>query len=86
MIGLRERLSSGFMVYFTAMSIADIRRVYAHARLDEANVNADPIAEFDLWFKQALEAKVLEPWRCDLPSTHALEIQAGVPRPPTLTM
>ena len=43
------------------MSIADIRREYAHARLDESNVNADPVAEFDLWFSQALEAKVLEP-------------------------
>ena len=48
-------------VYVTAMSIADIRREYAHARLDESNVNADPVAEFDLWFSQALEAKVLEP-------------------------
>ena len=43
------------------MSIADLRREYAHARLDESNVSADPIAEFDRWFKQALEAKVLEP-------------------------
>ena len=43
------------------MSIADIRRTYSHARLDESNVSADPAAEFDLWFKQAVEAKVLEP-------------------------
>jgi pyridoxamine 5'-phosphate oxidase len=43
------------------MSIADIRREYSHARLDEANVSPDPVAEFDRWFSQAQEAKVLEP-------------------------
>jgi pyridoxamine 5'-phosphate oxidase len=44
-----------------AMSIADIRREYARARLDEAHVSPDPVAEFDRWFLQAQEAKVLEP-------------------------
>ena len=48
-------------MYFTAMSIADIRREYSHARLDEAHVSPDPVAEFDRWFSQAQEAKVLEP-------------------------
>ena len=48
-------------MYFTAMSIADIRREYARARLDETHVSADPVAEFDRWFSQAQEAKVLEP-------------------------
>jgi pyridoxamine 5'-phosphate oxidase len=43
------------------MSIADIRRDYARARLDEAHVSPDPVAEFDRWFSQAQEAKVLEP-------------------------
>ena len=43
------------------MSISDIRREYAHARLDESNVSADPVAEFDRWFSQALDAQVLEP-------------------------
>ena len=43
------------------MSIADIRREYARARLDEAHVSPDPVAEFDRWFTQAQEAKVLEP-------------------------
>jgi pyridoxamine 5'-phosphate oxidase len=43
------------------MSIADIRREYARARLDETHVSADPVAEFDRWFSQAQEAKVLEP-------------------------
>jgi len=43
------------------MSIADIRRQYARARLDEAHVSPDPVVEFDRWFSQAREAKVLEP-------------------------
>jgi len=43
------------------MSIADIRREYAHARLDEADFGANPIPEFDRWFKQAQEAKAIEP-------------------------
>jgi pyridoxamine 5'-phosphate oxidase len=43
------------------MSIADIRREYARARLDETHVSADPVAEFGRWFSQAQEAKVLEP-------------------------
>ena len=43
------------------MSIADIRREYARARLDEAHVNPDPVVEFDRWFTQAREAKVPEP-------------------------
>jgi len=43
------------------MSIADIRREYARARLDEAHVSPDPVVEFDRWFTQAREAKVSEP-------------------------
>jgi pyridoxamine 5'-phosphate oxidase len=43
------------------MSIADLRRDYARARLDEAHVNPDPMVEFDRWFREAREAKVLEP-------------------------
>jgi pyridoxamine 5'-phosphate oxidase len=43
------------------MSIADIRREYARARLDEAHVSPDPVTEFHRWFTQAREAKALEP-------------------------
>jgi pyridoxamine 5'-phosphate oxidase len=43
------------------MSIADLRREYARARLDEGQVSADPVAEFGRWFTQAQEAEVLEP-------------------------
>lgn len=42
------------------MSIADLRREYAHARLDEGDVDPDPIREFARWFEEALAAEVLE--------------------------
>jgi pyridoxamine 5'-phosphate oxidase len=43
------------------MSIADLRRDYARARLDEANVSSDPLTQFERWFTEAREAKVMEP-------------------------
>ena len=43
------------------MSIADIRREYARARLDEADVSHDPFVEFARWFAEAQEAEVPEP-------------------------
>jgi pyridoxamine 5'-phosphate oxidase len=43
------------------VSIADLRREYALARLDEKNVSQDPIAEFARWFAEAQAAEVEEP-------------------------
>jgi pyridoxamine 5'-phosphate oxidase len=43
------------------MSIADLRRDYARARLDESSVSPDPLVEFARWFDQAVKAEVLEP-------------------------
>lgn len=43
------------------MSIADLRREYAHARLDESEVDPDPLAQFRRWFDDARRAKLLEP-------------------------
>jgi pyridoxamine 5'-phosphate oxidase len=43
------------------MSIADLRREYARARLDESAVSTDPIVEFARWFDEALKARVMEP-------------------------
>jgi pyridoxine/pyridoxamine 5'-phosphate oxidase len=43
------------------MSIADLRREYALARLDETSVSPDPLTEFARWFNEALEARVTEP-------------------------
>jgi pyridoxamine 5'-phosphate oxidase len=42
-------------------AIADLRRSYARAALDERDVVADPVAQFRRWFQDALDAKVLEP-------------------------
>ena len=43
------------------MSIADLRREYARARLDEKDVSHDPIIEFARWFAEAQEAQLSEP-------------------------
>ena len=41
-----------------AMNIADLRQEYMRERLDEENVALDPYVQFDLWFKEAIEAKM----------------------------
>src|SRR3954463_10251331 len=59
MIGRAERSSRRLHLAF--MSIADLRRDYARARLDEANVSSDPVAQFERWFAEARDAKVMDP-------------------------
>jgi pyridoxamine 5'-phosphate oxidase len=39
------------------MSLADLRREYARARLDESHVSHDPLVEFARWFAEAQEAR-----------------------------
>jgi pyridoxamine 5'-phosphate oxidase len=53
------------------MSIADIRRDYARARLDETDVSHDPFVEFARWFAQAQEAQVPEPTAMTLATSSA---------------
>jgi pyridoxamine 5'-phosphate oxidase len=43
------------------MSLADIRREYAAAVLEETHVDPDPIAQFRRWFDEAMRARVMEP-------------------------
>jgi pyridoxamine 5'-phosphate oxidase len=43
------------------MSLADLRREYAHARLDEREVDPDPVAQFRQWFDDAQRAEIPEP-------------------------
>jgi pyridoxamine 5'-phosphate oxidase len=45
----------------TPSSIADLRREYARARLDEADVSHDPFVEFARWFAEAQEAQIKDP-------------------------
>ncbi|MGF6273639.1 pyridoxamine 5'-phosphate oxidase [Massilia sp. UYP11] len=42
-------------------AVADLRKDYGQASLDEADVQDDPIAQFTAWFEQALTAEVKEP-------------------------
>lgn len=43
------------------MSIADLRREYARARLDERDVAPDPFVQFEQWFDDARRAELPEP-------------------------
>lgn len=40
------------------MQLEDIRRDYKHAELNETNINKNPIQQFNLWIKNALEAGI----------------------------
>jgi pyridoxamine 5'-phosphate oxidase len=42
-------------------TVADLRREYTRAALTEADVVADPIAQFARWFEQAREVEATEP-------------------------
>jgi pyridoxamine 5'-phosphate oxidase len=43
------------------MSIADLRREYTLAGLNEQDLHRDPIRQFQNWFDQALAAGIIEP-------------------------
>ena len=42
------------------MSIADIRKEYSLKTLNEANVFADPMQQFEKWWQEAIESKIEE--------------------------
>ncbi|NJP10258.1 MAG: pyridoxamine 5'-phosphate oxidase [Leptolyngbyaceae cyanobacterium RU_5_1] len=42
-------------------SIADLRLNYTRQQLNEANVDPNPIQQFQHWFTQALDANIIEP-------------------------
>jgi pyridoxamine 5'-phosphate oxidase len=43
------------------MSLADLRKSYERAELDEQHAEADPLRQFGLWLQQALDAELPEP-------------------------
>ncbi len=43
------------------MAISDLRKEYAAARLDAADVDPDPLRQFARWFEDARRAELLEP-------------------------
>jgi hypothetical protein len=51
------------LFYFqgSTMNIADIRKEYTQATLDEADALPNPHDLFDRWFQQALGAQLAEP-------------------------
>jgi pyridoxamine 5'-phosphate oxidase len=44
-----------------AIDVADLRRDYTRAALDETSVDPDPIAQFARWFGEALSVRLPEP-------------------------
>jgi pyridoxamine 5'-phosphate oxidase len=53
------------------MSLADLRKDYQRQRLDERDVDADPIRQFGLWLDQALAASLPEPTAMTLATVSA---------------
>ena len=53
------------------MNIADIRREYHLAALTEANVDPDPVRQFDRWLSEAIGAEVPEPTAMTLATADA---------------
>ena len=43
------------------MSLADLRRAYAKAALDERSLDPDPLVQFMAWLDEAMHAELLEP-------------------------
>jgi pyridoxamine 5'-phosphate oxidase len=43
------------------MELADIRKDYRLARLDETDIDASPFVQFEKWFDHAISARVNEP-------------------------
>jgi pyridoxamine 5'-phosphate oxidase len=43
------------------MNISDLRRNYALKSLAESDVLPDPIAQFNVWFQEAIDSQILEP-------------------------
>ncbi len=43
------------------MSIADLRREYTKASLDEAQVDRDPMVQLEIWLSQAIASRAAEP-------------------------
>jgi pyridoxamine 5'-phosphate oxidase len=44
-----------------AIAVADLRRTYRRGALNEVDLDADPVRQFQNWFADAVAARVLEP-------------------------
>jgi len=54
-------------------NIADLRKSYEKGELTEAKASVKPLEQFDLWLKEAIEAKVPEPNSMTLATVSALQ-------------
>ncbi len=52
-------------------NIADLRKSYERAELDEAEAASVPLAQFELWLRQAIEARLPEPTAMTLATVDA---------------
>lgn len=43
------------------MNLADLRKDYAKAELNETDIDPNPITQFKFWFEQAIKAEIPEP-------------------------
>jgi pyridoxamine 5'-phosphate oxidase len=57
------------------MNIADIRKEYQLASLDETDVAREPLEQFGKWFNEAISAKLPEPTAMTLATADS----AGLP-------
>lgn len=51
--------------------LADIRKEYAKLSLDQSNVDADPLRQFEKWFREAMDAGCTEPNAMHLATVNA---------------
>jgi pyridoxamine 5'-phosphate oxidase len=69
----------------TSQDLAQMRKSYEQAALDESHVKPDPLSQFQQWFEDAVHVKVLEPNAMTLatagadgrPSTRVLLLKAA---------
>ena len=54
-------------------NIADLRKSYERGELAEAKASANPLEQFDLWLREAIEAKVPEPNSMTLATVSVLQ-------------
>ncbi|MCS0631626.1 pyridoxamine 5'-phosphate oxidase [Telluria mixta] len=59
--GLEQTTSPATPAPSIGETVADLRKDYGQARLDESDVASDPMDQFTRWFEEALKAEVNEP-------------------------
>src|SRR5207244_12347960 len=67
--GRRSQKPTCGLTVFAFMPIADLRRSYTLAGLRRADLSPDPIAQFNKWLQQAIDAQLLEPTAMTLATT-----------------